>query len=46
MPHCVAMRPLPDYPVAAIRTGQFRFAGENGFNQLWEEEFIFTESRD
>ncbi len=46
IPHCVAMRPLPDYPVAAIRTGQFRFAGENGFNQLWEEEFIFTEGRD
>ena len=46
MPHCVAVRPLPDYPVAAIRTGQFRLAGENGFNQLWEEEFIFTKGRD
>ena len=46
MPHCVAVRPLPDYPVAAFRTGQFRLAGENGFNQLWEEEFIFTEGRD
>ena len=43
MPRCVAERRLPEYPVAAIRTGQFRFAGENGFDQLWEEEFVFTE---
>ena len=43
---CVVSQRLPDYPVAAIRTGQFRFEGENGFNQLWEGEFIFTEGRD
>ena len=43
MPRCVAARRLPDYPVAAIRTGQFRFVGEDGFDQLWEEEFVFTE---
>ena len=43
MPRCVAARRLPDYPVAAIRTGQFRFVGENSFDQLWEEEFVFTE---
>ena len=46
MPRCVAVRRLPDYPVSAIRTGQFEFAGENDFNQLWEEEFIFTEDPD
>ena len=43
---CVAARPLPDYPVAAIRTGQFQFVGENGFNQLWEVEAVFTEAGD
>ena len=46
MPHCVAAQLLPDYPVSSIRTGQFEFAGENDFNQLWEEEFIFTEDPD
>ena len=45
-PRCVVMRLLPDYPISSIRTGQFEFAGENGFNQLWEEEFIFTEDPD
>ena len=43
---CAAARPLPDYPVASIRTGQFQFVGENGFNQLWEVEAIFTEAGD
>ena len=46
MPQCVAVRRLPDYPVSSIRTGQFEFVGENDFNQLWEEEFIFTEDPD
>ena len=31
---CVAMAPLPDYPIASVRTGQFTPQGE-----LWSAEF-------
>ena len=41
---CAAARTLPDYPVAAIRTGQIRRAGMTRFRQPWEEEFRFLES--
>ena len=34
---CAARRELPDYDIAAIRTGQFAFV-EGGFNRLWEGE--------
>ena len=34
---CIAKRPLPDYPIARIRTGQF-VPVEGGFNNLWEAE--------
>lgn len=34
---CAAVRPLPDYPVAGIRTGQFTPGG-----RLWEGTFSFT----
>ena len=40
---CVATRRLPDYPVAAIRTGQLQRMGMNRYKQLWEEEFRFAE---
>ena len=32
---CIAKRPLPDYPIARIRTGQFTPEG----NQIWKAEF-------
>ena len=38
---CTVMRPLPDYPIAAIRTGQYR--PESG-ERLWEREFRFGDS--
>ncbi len=34
---CAAWRALPDYDIAAIRTGQF-VPVESGFNRLWEAE--------
>ena len=38
---CTAVRTLPDYPIAAITTGQFnRGSGE----RLWEREFRFGDS--
>lgn len=36
-PHCLAIAPLPAYPVARIRTGQFIRAGP----QLWQATFPF-----
>ena len=39
-PHCLAVAPLPAYPVARIRTGQFIRAGP----QLWEATFPFRPS--
>lgn len=36
---CVAVVPLPDYPIAGIRTGQFERAGRN----LWQAHFDFDE---
>ena len=40
---CVAWRPLPDYPVAVIRTGQFRRAGMGDPYRLWGGELPFEE---
>ena len=37
--HCVAMRPLPDYDVAVIRTGQFVPGG----GRMWAVEVDFEE---
>ena len=36
--NCVIARPLPEYPIAAIRTGQFSPAGE-----IWSTEMSFPE---
>ena len=36
---CFAMKPLPDYDIAEIRTGQF-IVGQEG--ALWEEHFTFN----
>ena len=38
---CVMRRELPDYPIAAIRTGQYM--AESG-KRLWEREFRFGDS--
>ena len=35
---CVAVVPLPDYPIASIRTGQYDEAG-----QLWSVEFVLPD---
>ena len=40
---CVVARRLPDYPVVAIRTGQFQRMGRNRHEQLWGGEFRFAE---
>ena len=37
---CVAALPLPDYPVATIRTGQFNADGDGA--RSWEGTFSFT----
>ena len=34
---CIAIVPLPDYGISAIRTGQYVHV-DGGFNHLWEEE--------
>ncbi len=39
---CVATVPLPDYDIAAIRTGQFVPVGD-GYQHLWEGEIRLTE---
>ena len=36
MPRCVAARLLPEYPVAAVRTGQYNLTS---FQRSWEVEF-------
>ena len=41
---CVAIRELPDYAIAAIRTGQF-VPVEGGFDHLWEGEFTWREGK-
>ena len=38
---CFAIRHLPDYPIAAIRTGQY-----TGGGQVWEGNFDITEQLD
>ena len=40
---CVAFFPLPDYPVAAVRTGQYDGDGEGG--NLWLAEFWIDPAR-
>ena len=42
MPRCVGMRPLPDYPISAIRTGQFQCTNQNDCRRSWEGEFHFA----
>ena len=39
---CIAKRPLPDYPIARIETGQYIHV-EGGFKHLWEAEIRFDE---
>ena len=39
---CIAKRPLPDYPIASIRTGQF--TPDEG--QIWKAEFTVRAARD
>ncbi len=38
---CVATVPLPDYDIAAIRTGQY-VQTDDGFDNLWEGEILFN----
>ena len=35
--------PVPSYPIAAIRTGQFVRSGGNEYKRLWDQEFRFVE---
>ena len=37
---CTAVRALPAYPIASIRTGQFE-GGKNGYREVWMKEFRF-----
>ena len=39
----VAVRQLPDYPIAHIRTGQFAVNGDGTLTELWEGEVRFNE---
>ena len=45
MPGCVAVRPLPDYAIATIQTGQFRRVGENHVRS-WEATFRLQPASD
>ena len=40
---CVAEVPLPSYPIAAIRTGQFVRTEDGGFRNLWTGEIRLDE---
>lgn len=40
---CTWSRPLPRYPIACIRTGQFYRTGE-GYQELWSMGFLFRDS--
>ena len=40
---CVAQRGLSDYPIAAVRTGQFVLSGGSEYKRLWDREFRFVE---
>ncbi len=40
---CVAVRELPAYPIASIRTGQFEKEGPNEYRNVWTQEFRFAE---
>ena len=40
---CVASRHLPDYPIARIRTGQYRVNEDGSVTRLWEGEVRFDE---
>ena len=40
---CVAVRELPAYPIASIRTGQFEKEGSNEYRHVWTQEFRFAE---
>ena len=42
---CVAVRELPDYGIAAIRTGQY-VRVDGGYNHLWEGSFAVVEPAD
>ena len=39
----VALRELPGYAIARVRTGQYRINGDGSFTQLWEGEVRFNE---
>ena len=39
----VAVRELPDYAIARVRTGQYRINEDGSFAQLWEGEVRFNE---
>ncbi len=40
---CVAVRELPAYPIASIRTGQFEKEGRNEYRHVWMKEFHIAE---
>ena len=40
---CVALHELPDYPIARIRTGQYRVNEDGSVTRLWEGEVRFDE---
>ncbi len=42
---CVAVRELPDYAIAAVRTGQY-VRVDGGYNHLWEGSFAVVEPAD
>ena len=39
----VAVRELPGYAIARVRTGQYRINEDGSFTQLWEGEVRFNE---
>lgn len=40
---CAAIKELPSYPIASIRTGQFERLEENKYLHVWTKEFRFLE---
>ena len=41
---CVAVRELPAYSIATIRTGQFEKEAARKYRQIWVQEFHFAEA--
>ena len=41
---CIAIRPLPDYDIARIYTGQFIRRADGSYQHIWESEIHLTET--